>query len=96
MMTDVSDGGPDMDDKPRNERSGRFEQEVTDEEIVDIVAELELAKTADVAEKIGFTRPGTFRRLTALEEQGKVQSKDLGNNRIWLPADAEFTPLDGL
>jgi predicted ArsR family transcriptional regulator len=46
------------------------------------------ASTKEIADAVGVTRQGADYRLRKLEEDGKVQSKMVGNSLLWqLPND---------
>lgn len=68
--------------KSRDEETGRFEQAVSDEEILEVINDTRLS-TSKVADKIGYHRTTTYDRLTALEEDGLVDATRAGNTYIW-------------
>lgn len=46
------------------------------------------ASTKEIADAVGVTRQGADYRLRRLEEDGKVESKMVGNSLLWqLPGD---------
>lgn len=50
---------------------------------------MEVVGTLDVADRFGHTQPTAYHRLTALEEEGTVQSRMVGGGHslIWTLAD---------
>lgn len=59
---------------------------VSDDEILDVFhqASEPVLTTSEVADQIGLGRRGTFNRLSALEEQGKIQMKNVGQTgAVW-------------
>lgn len=57
-------------------------------EYLEAVDEHSPASTKEVADSVGVTRQGADYRLRKLEEEGKVESKMVGNSLIWqLPDD---------
>lgn len=75
--------------KRRDASNGRYVTTVSDEAILEFVAEHELVGTADVADRIGRVRETAYRRLKALEEDGKVRGRHIGNSLTWTLADEE-------
>jgi len=73
----------------RDERSGRFEAEFTDEEFIQTLDELDGAPTSEVAQEIGCKRNTAYKRLKQLEDDGLVEGEPVGNSLIWRPANEE-------
>jgi len=80
--------------------SGRFTPDVTDEEILAAVRAHEPAATSEVAGEVDMTRQGADKRLRALRDEGRVNSKKIAASLVWFDADAESgresaeTPID--
>ena len=79
-----------MPSDPYDERdadSQRFTKSYLDQdflEAIDQIAETgELATTTTIAETVGCNRRTAHHRLTALEESGRVESKDAGRVLVW-------------
>jgi len=65
--------------------SGR-KPRVTDEEILDVFRSTSdpVLSTAEVAESLPIERRSVFNRLQQLEENGPLESKEIGGrNRVW-------------
>ncbi|WP_338738399.1 FaeA/PapI family transcriptional regulator [Haloplanus salilacus] len=53
------------------------------------VRDHEPAATSEIADSVGVTRQGADYRLRQLEDEGKVQSKMVGNSLVWMLVDEE-------
>lgn len=71
-----------MADRDRDE-GGRFQSDVSDDEILSALREIGTAGTADVAEAVGLTRQSADRRLRKLEDNGTVRSTKIGGSLAW-------------
>lgn len=69
----------------QDEPSGKISQKYTDEEFLEAVRVNSPASTSEVAEAVGSSQDNTYRRLKALEDADKVDSKMAGNSLIWFP-----------
>ena len=65
------------------ERSGPFEKEYSDDEILDFVAREEVVTTKDVADHFDYHLQTARRRLKSLAEEGKLNQKDVGKRFVW-------------
>lgn len=76
---------------PARERGedGRYSGAASDDDFLAAVEEHEPASTTEVAEAVGYKPDGARRRLKALEEDGRVTSKDVGRTKIWMLVDRE-------
>ena len=71
--------------------SGR-KPRVTDEEILDVFWSTSdpVLSTAEVAESLPIERRSVFNRLQQLEEDGLLESKEIGGrNRVWWVSDSD-------
>jgi hypothetical protein len=66
---------------------GQFTTKVSAAEILDAVADLEPAATADVGEAVGLARQNADYRLRQLEERGRVDRQKVGGSLVWSRAD---------
>ncbi|OYR58641.1 helix-turn-helix domain-containing protein [Halorubrum halodurans] len=55
----------------------------------DAIREHAPASTKEIADAVGVTRQGADYRLRQLEEEGKVESKMVGNSLVWLVDDGD-------
>jgi len=74
----------------RDERSGRFEAEFTDEEFIQTLDELDGAPTSEVAQEIGCKRNTAYKRLRRLRDEGRVESEEIGSSLRWTTADTDI------
>ena len=70
------------DDRTRAD-AGRYDSEFDDEDFLVALDELELPTSGDVADVVGCSRPTARRRLQQLEEDGEVESKEIGGYQVW-------------
>lgn len=66
-------------------------EDISDEEILEFFRDSSelVFSTSEVAEALSFSQPGMFRRLSDLEEEGRVESKKLGGTKAWWLAESE-------
>jgi predicted ArsR family transcriptional regulator len=67
--------------------SGRYSTRYTDEDFLAAVRDHMPAATSEVAEHVGCVRQNADRRLRALRERGRVESKKIGASLVWFTAD---------
>lgn len=70
-------------EKSVDDDTGEFEQEVSDERFVRVVSEREPAGTTEIADAVGMTRPGAYRRLQQLDDAGRVDVSRIGGSLVW-------------
>jgi predicted ArsR family transcriptional regulator len=78
------------DDEPyfeQDKKTGKITQQYSDEQFIEVVKNSAPASTSEVAEGVGCSSDNAYRRLKALEEAEKVESKMAGNSLIWFPVD---------
>ncbi len=66
--------------------TGQFEKEVSDDRLVAAVSNLEPAGTTEVSDAVGMTRPGAYRRLQELDDDGRVDVSRIGGSLVWSSA----------
>jgi hypothetical protein len=69
--------------RQHDSESGEFEQVYADEAFIDALDELGQAGTVEVAEAVGCGEKNAYRRLGALEEEGRVTSQTVGRAKLW-------------
>lgn len=69
--------------RDRDEYSGRFTPEYSDDEFVQAVKQLESCSTSDVAEYLGCSSNLAYRRLTELDNDGRISSENVAGNYRW-------------
>lgn len=60
---------------------------ISDEEVLEAVRTHEPAGTREVAENLGIARQSADYRLRNLEEEGRVKSKKIGRELVWMSID---------
>jgi len=68
--------------KDRDE-GGKFTEVVSDDEFIAFLQKTEGASTAEVADHFEYERPTAYRRLKNLEEEERVESREIGNSLLW-------------
>lgn len=76
-----------------DERSGPFEKQHSDEEILAFIEEKEVATTKEVADHFDYHLQTARRRLKSLEQDGRIKKKDVGKRFVWWIS--QETPEDG-
>ena len=68
---------------PEDERSGPFEERVSDEGILAFIEQEEVVTTKEVAEHFGYHLQTARRRLKQLHQEGEIRQKDVGKRFVW-------------
>ena len=85
MGSDVSP----MPGAERDEETGRFTTAYPDDRAVEAITDAGgAASTQEVADAIGSQRETAYKKLVRLEEAGQVNSRKVGNARLWSVGDA--------
>lgn len=66
-----------------DDRAGPFKNRVTDEELLSYIQENEVVTTKEVAEHFDYHIQTARRRLKKLNQEGKVNQKDVSKRFIW-------------
>jgi len=66
-----------------DDRSGPFEKRHSDEDLLDFVREEEVVTTKEVAEQFEYHLQTARRRLKTLEQEGRLNQKDVGKRFVW-------------
>ncbi|WP_090622121.1 DeoR family transcriptional regulator [Natrinema salaciae] len=66
-----------------DERSGPFEEQYSDDDLLEFVAANEVVTTREVAEHFDYHLQTARRRLKSIEEDGRVNKKDVGKRFVW-------------
>lgn len=68
----------------RDEKTGKFTETYSKEDILDAVNELSgSASTQEVADEVGCAYRTAYQKLTELEEENLINSKKVANARLW-------------
>lgn len=65
------------------DRSGPFEKQYSDDEILEFVSEEEVVTTKEVADHFEYHIQTARRRLKQLHKDGRVRKKDVGKRFVW-------------
>lgn len=76
-----------MPDEPRDEDTGRYTEQFSDADILDLVSQQEPIGTGDVAEAFDCSIQAAYKRLRALEMSDELTSQMIGGNRVWMCRD---------
>ena len=70
-------------------RSGPFEKQVSDKEILEFVSAEEVVTTKEVADHFDYHLQTARRRLKQLHSDGELNQKDAGKRLVWwIPRDS--------
>lgn len=61
---------------------------ISDDEILNYLADQNGAGTAEVSEFARLKQPSAYRRLKRLENDGRVRSRRIGNSLLWEATDS--------
>jgi predicted DNA-binding transcriptional regulator AlpA len=84
-----------MSENTERDESGQFESELGNEDIMSYFAERRPFHTAqEVADRFGIDRSTAYRRLSRLEDDGRLEKVSLGSRTVvwWYTADTAATP----
>lgn len=70
-----------------DERSGPFEELVSDEEILAFIEQEEVVTTREVADEFGYHIQSARRRLKQLHQEGEIRQKDVGKRYVFWISD---------
>lgn len=70
-----------------DDRSGPFEKQVSDEELLDFIEEEEVVTTKEVADHFDYHLQTARRRLKQLHDENRVKQKDVGKRFVWWISD---------
>lgn len=68
----------------RDEDTGRYTSDLSDEDVLDALRELDGGFTTGVADRLGCHRVTAFRRLSDLEDEGLIRARRGDNAVFWL------------
>jgi len=68
---------------PERDRSGPFEKQVSDEEILQFIEQEEVVTTKEVADEFEYHLQTARRRLKSLHQEDEVKQKDVGKRFVW-------------
>lgn len=66
-----------------DESGGPFEEQVSDEEILEYIEQEEVVTTKEVADHFDYHLQTARRRLKELEQEGELKVKDVGERFVW-------------
>lgn len=65
------------------DRSGPFEKQVSDEDILAYIEQEEVVTTKEVADEFDYHLQTARRRLKQLHQEGEINQKDVGKRFVW-------------
>lgn len=65
------------------DRSGPFEKQVSDEDILAYIEQEEVVTTKEVADEFDYHLQTARRRLKELHQEGEINQKDVGKRFVW-------------
>lgn len=65
------------------DRSGPFEKQVSDDEILAFVEQEQVVTTKEVADEFDYHLQTARRRLKELHQEGEINQKDVGKRFVW-------------
>lgn len=68
---------------PEDERSGPFEEQYSDEDLLAFIEANEVVTTREVADEFDYHVQTARRRLKSLAEQERLNQKDVGKRFVW-------------
>ena len=86
----MTDDGSDGESRPKRGRDdkGRLAgPSFGDQEFTDAVSRLDLPTTGDVARDVGCSRSTAYDRLSELQADGAIDSRQVGNALVWTIVD---------
>ncbi|WP_246391668.1 HTH domain-containing protein [Halosimplex pelagicum] len=70
--------------KDREEESGKYTTSYPDSSFLEAIQQLGgMAGTSEIAEEVGCTRRTAYTRLKSIEEDGRINSRKVGNSLVW-------------
>lgn len=76
----------------RDDESGKFAPEFSDEDFLTALRDRGGATTSDVADDVGCKYRTAYSRLNRLVDDGRVERREIGNSFLWEPAADEDAP----
>lgn len=67
----------------RDDETGRFSEQYSDEAFLEAVSELDPATTAKVANYVGCSYDLAYRRLLRLSKGGRMIKQEVGGSFVW-------------
>lgn len=79
----------------RDDESGKFAPEFSDEDFLTALRDRGGATTSDVADAVGCKYRTAYSRLNRLVDDGRVERREIGNSFLWEPADEDAPETSG-
>ena len=73
--------------RQQDPETGKFSSVYDDDDFLDALRDLGQAGTGEIAELVGCSSDHAYRRLRALEENGRVESRVIGGAKLWERVD---------
>jgi predicted transcriptional regulator len=76
-----------MTGKSRDEESGKYTTTFADEDFLEAIKAGTGASTSEIAGSVGCSHQTAYERLQELEDNGEVESHEVGNSLLWKVTD---------
>lgn len=74
--------------RTRDEKSGQYVESYPPEQFIDAITDRDgMASTPEIIETVGCSNRLALDRLRALEAEGRVTSRKVGNAYLWMVSD---------
>jgi GTP-sensing pleiotropic transcriptional regulator CodY len=81
---------PTMPNADRDDESGQYTETYPPEDFITAIeAENGMAGTQDIADTVGCSYETAYKKLREMEDAGTIESKRVGNARLWLLPEDE-------
>jgi GTP-sensing pleiotropic transcriptional regulator CodY len=69
----------------RDNDSGEYTQTYSDSDFIDAIDEMGgMAGTSEISDFVGCTHRTAYTRLQAIEQEGSIHSRKVGNSIVWI------------
>ena len=76
--------------RQRNEK-GQVVESYPAEDVLAVLQEVGAAGTREVSDELGSSYETAYKKLRALEDDGRVTSRKVANARLWMPSEKQET-----
>lgn len=73
----------------RDKDTGKFNPTFTESDFIEAIKSIDIASTHDVKDEVGCAYRTSYERLKSLEEDGRIESQDIGHTLVWSVAETE-------
>jgi CTP-dependent riboflavin kinase len=73
----------------RDDTTGQYVADHPPEEFIEVIDRLGGAGTQEVADEVGCRYQSAYKRLRALEDEGRITRRKIANANLWVLSDGE-------